>query len=195
MPRGFFFEGECTVSLRLPDSMPWRIYQAYLQGPGALLRLFEDAFGRQALYGPPDPDQQQRTIDALSEQVGQLKAQVGRLQAEASDLRGHNFQLQRRNAELEALVAKDSHNSSRPPSSAPPWAKRTRSLRRPSGRRPGGQAGHHGETLRLSERPNRVVEHRPRECRGCHAPLASAQVVGHRRQQIVEVAPARLRVT
>jgi transposase len=183
------------VALQLPDSMPWRIYQAYLQGPGALLRLFEDAFGRHALYGPPDPDQQQRTIDALSEQVGQLKTQNERLQAEASDLRGHNFQLQRRNAELEALVAKDSHNSSRPPSTDLPWAKRTRSLRRPSGRRPGGQAGHHGETLRLSERPDRIVEHRPQECRGCHTPLAAAHVVRHRRQQVVEVVPARLKVT
>jgi hypothetical protein len=119
------------VALQLPDSMPWRIYQAYLQGPGALLRLFEDAFGRHALYGPPDPDQQQRTIDALSEQVGQLKSRNERLQAEASDLRGHNFQLQRRNAELEALITKDSHNSSRPPPSDLLWAKRTRSLRRP----------------------------------------------------------------
>ena len=88
------------MALRLPDSMPWQIYQAYLQGPSALLRLFEDAFGRHALYGPPDPDQQQCTIDSLSEQIEQLKAQVRRLQAEASDLRGHNFQLQRRNAEL-----------------------------------------------------------------------------------------------
>lgn len=33
------------MSLRLPDSMLWRIYQAYLQRPSALLRLFEDAFG------------------------------------------------------------------------------------------------------------------------------------------------------
>ena len=183
------------MALRLPDSMPWLIYQAYLQGPSALLRLFEDAFGRHALYGPPEPDQQQRTIDALSEQVGQLKAQVARLQAEASDLRGHNFQLQRRNAELEALVAKDSHNSSRPPSSDPPWAKRTRSLRRPSGRRPGGQAGHRGETLRLAARPDRVVEHRPRQCRHCHSTLAEGRIVRHLRQQVVEVVPARLRVT
>lgn len=183
------------MSLRLTDSMPWRIYQAYLHGPSALLRLFEETFGRHVLYGPPEPDQQQRTIDALSEQVRQLKAQVGRLQAEVSDLRGHNFQLQRRNAELEALVAKDSHNSSRPPSTDPPWAKRTRSLRRPSGRRPGGQAGHLGETLRLSAHPNRVVEHRPRECRGCHASLATAQAVRHRRQQVWEVVPARLKVT
>jgi len=183
------------VAPRLPDSMPWLIYQAYLQGPGALLRLFEDAFGRHTLYGPPDPDQQQREIDDLSEHIGRLKARNERLQAAVSDLRGHNFQLQRRNAELEALVAKDSHNSSRPPASDPPWAKRTRSLRRPSGKRPGGQAGHHGETLRLSERPHRVVEHRPRECRSCHASLATAPAVRHRRQQVVEVVPARLKVT
>jgi transposase len=175
--------------------MPWRIYQAYLCGPGSLIKLFEEAFSRQSLYGPPDPDQQQRTIDALSDEIGRLKAQVGRLQAKLSELRGHNFRLLRRNAELEALVAKDSHNSSRPPSTDPLWAKRTRSLRRPSGRRVGGQAGHSGETLRLVERPHRTVEHRPRECRGCHAPLDSARVVRHHRQQVWEVVPAKIKVT
>jgi transposase/uncharacterized coiled-coil protein SlyX len=175
--------------------MAFQIYQAWLQGPSALFRLFEDSFGRQALYGPPDPDVQQREIDDLSEQIAQLQARNGRLQAEIGELQGHILRLQRRNAELEALLARDSHNSSRPPSTDPPWAKRTRSLRRPSGKRPGGQGGHLGETLRLSERPNRTVEHRPRECRSCHAPLDSALVVGHRRQQVVEVVPARLRVT
>lgn len=179
----------------LPRGMAFQIYQAWLQGPSVLFRLFEDSFGRQALYGPPDPDLQQRTIDDLSEQIGRLQARNERLQAEIGELQGHNLRLQRRNAELEALVAKVSHNSSRPPSTDPPWAKCTKSLRRPSGKRPGGQTGHRGETLRLSERPNRVVEHRPRECRSCHAPLDSARVVGHNRQQVVEVVPARLRVT
>lgn len=179
----------------LPRGMAFQIYQAWLQGPSALFRLFEDSFGRQALYGPPDPDMQQREIDHLSEEIGRLRARNKRLQVEIGDLQGQNLRLQRRNAELEAIVAKDSHNSSRPPSSDPPWAKRTRSLRRPSGRRPGGQAGHTGGTLRLRERPDRTVEHRPRECRSCHAPLDSAQVLGHRRQQVVEVVPAKLRVT
>jgi hypothetical protein len=91
-------------------------------------------------------------------------------------------------------MAKDSHNSSRPPSTDPPWAKRTKSLWRPSGKRAGGQTGHLGETLRLCERPNRTVEHRPRQCRSCHRPLDSTQVLGHRRQQVVEVVTVRLRV-
>jgi transposase len=179
----------------LPRGMAFQIYQAWLQGPHALFRLFEDTFGRQALYGPPDPDMQQREIDDLSEQIGRLQARNERLRAEVGELQGHNLRLQRRNAELEALAAKDSHNSSRPPSTDPPWAKRTRSLRRPSGRKPGGQVGHYGETLRLCERPNRVVEHRPQECRSCHAQLDSAQVLGQHRQQVVEVVPAKLRVT
>lgn len=183
------------MSRKLPDSMHWQIYQAYLLGPSTLFRLFEDAFGRQALCGPPEPDQQQRAIETLSEEINRLKVQVGRLQAEVSQLRGHNFRLLRRNAELESLVVKDSHNSSRPPSADPPWAKRTKSLRRPSDRRVGGQVGHKGETLRLSDSPARVIEHRPKECRGCRAPLADARVMHRRRQQVWEVVPARLKVT
>lgn len=52
-------------------------------------------------------------------------------------------------------------------SSDPPWAKRTKSLRRPSGRRPGGQPGHAGHTMRLTQTPQRVVTHRPARCRHC----------------------------
>jgi hypothetical protein len=183
------------MSRSLPDDMSWQIYQAYRSGPRALFQLFEAAFGQLALCGPPDLEQQQRTIDALSEDISWLKAQIEKLQAEVSHLLGDNFRLGRRNAELEALVAKDSHNSSRPPSTDPPWAKRTKSLRRPSGKRFGGQAGHQGSTLRLASRPNHVVEHRPRECRSCHAPLAAGQFIRHLRQQVWEVVPARLRVT
>jgi transposase len=164
-------------------------------GPRALFQLFEAAFGRLALCGPPDPDQQQRTIERLSDEIGRLKAQIEKLQAEVRDLQHRNFQLGRRNQELEALVIKDSHNSSRPPSTDPVWAKRTKSLRRPLGRRPGGQRGHRGQTLRLSSHPTRIVEHRPHQCRSCHAPLASAQVVSQHRQQVIDVIPARLRVT
>ncbi|MCA1568526.1 MAG: IS66 family transposase [Acidobacteria bacterium] len=179
----------------MPDSMHWQIYQAYLGGPHALFRLFEDAFGKEALDGPPAPDQQQRQIDDLSAQIARLSVQVEKLRAEVSELRGLNFQLLRRNAELEALVMKDSHNSARPPSTNSPCAKRTRSLRRSSGRLAGGQRGHRGETLRLAPRPNRIVEHRPQECRRCHASLSTTQVVRHLRQQVFEVVPLRLRVT
>ena len=93
---------------------------------------------------------------------------------------------------MEKLVTKDSHNSSRPPSTDPPWAKRPKSLRRPSGRRVGGQPGHAGHILRLTQRPQRVVTHRPARC---HRSLVGARAAGDERQQVVELMPARLRVT
>src|SRR5260370_20487131 len=68
--------------------------------------------------------------------------------------------------ELEAQLAKDSHNSSKPPASDG-LARKTRSLRRKSGKKPGGQLGHRGETLRLVAVPDAVVEHRPAVCAGC----------------------------
>ena len=52
------------------------------------------------------------------------------MKQEVRETCGDNHRLLRRNAGLEALDTKDSHNSSRPPSANPPWAKRTKSLRR-----------------------------------------------------------------
>jgi transposase len=173
----------------------FEIYETYQRGPAAVLRLFEEALGTLAIYGPPPPDMQQRTIDSLSDEIGRLKRQVARLKTALGEARGEVDWLRRRNTELEQLVTKDSHNSSRPPSTDPPWAKRTKSLRRPSGRRVGGQPSHAGHTLRLTQTPQRVVTHRPARCRHCSGSLAGARAAGAERRQVVELVPARLRVT
>lgn len=110
-------------------------------------------------------------------------------------MRGENHRLRRRNLELEALISKDSHNSSRPPSSDPPWAKRTKSLRRPSGKLRGGQPGHVGHRLRLTQKPQRVITHRPKQCRHCLSPLREGWSTGAERRQVIDLVPARLRVT
>jgi hypothetical protein len=69
--------------------MHWQIYQAYRSGPGALFRLFEETFGRPALYGEPDPDKHQREIESLSEQLTRLKSQIEKLQVEVSQPSEH----------------------------------------------------------------------------------------------------------
>ena len=57
--------------------------------------------------------------------------------------------------DLQARLAKDSHNSGKPPSSDgfKRQLPRTRSLRRKTGKQPGGQLGHPGETLHLAANP------------------------------------------
>jgi transposase len=173
----------------------YKIYQTYLKGPAALIRLFEQALGTQAIYGPPDPDQQQRTIESLSEEIARLKSQIVGLKQQMQEACSDNHRLRRRNAELEALISKDSHNSSRPPSTDPMWVKRTKSLRRPSGKRPGGQRGHVGRTLRLRQKPTCVVRHRPQQCRHCQTPLREGQFIVSERRQVVDLVPVRLKVT
>src|SRR5579859_7405126 len=97
--------------------------------------------------------------------------------------------------ELEGRLAKDSHNSSKPPASDG-LRRKPRSLRTPSGKKPGGQLGHRGETLRLVAEPDVVVEHRPTRCTHCQAPLeATAPVLVRERRQVHDLPPGRLVVT
>lgn len=74
--------------------------------------------------------------------------------------------------ELLAQLQRNSTNSSTPPSANPPGAPKP-VIKRPTGRRRGGQTGHHGHfRLRLPvHRVNEVVIHRPERCVACHSPL------------------------
>src|SRR5262249_45717091 len=92
-----------------------------------------------------------------------------------------------------AQATKDSHNSSKPPSSDPLGQKRPRSQRRSSGKKSGGQLGHPGETLHLVATPDELVEHRPAVCTTCQTPLdATAPVTGYERRQVRDLPPVRL---
>src|SRR5437660_1624409 len=97
--------------------------------------------------------------------------------------------------ELEARLAKDSHNSSKPPSSDG-MRRKTKSLRTKSGKKAGGQLGHRGETLHLEAEPDVIVEQRPTVCAHCQTLLADeASVLLRERRQVHELPAVRLRVT
>ncbi len=85
------------------------------------------------------------------------------LEAENAALRKQVSHLQARLAELEGRLAKDSHNSSKPPSSDG-MARSGYHHRHSSGKKSGGQPGHPGQTLKLVEEPDRIVKYRPQQC-------------------------------
>lgn len=95
------------------------------------------------------------------QRIAELEALVGQQRQQLEAALAQNALLLARVQELEARLAKDSHNSSKPPSSDG-LVRKTKSLRRRSGKKPGGQLGHRGQTLRLVAEPDRVVEHMSR---------------------------------
>lgn len=98
--------------------------------------------------------------------------------------------------ELEARLSKNSHNSSKPPSSdGYGKVKRTESLR-PIGQRPnGGQKGHQGHTLTVSENPERTEIHEVEQCEQCHASLNDVKPQAHEERQVFDIPAIHIEVT
>src|SRR2546423_5090953 len=126
-------------------------------------------------------------LQALREENRALKALV----AELLPLKEQLAQANARIKELEDRLAKDSRTSSKPPSSDR-LGRLPRSSRRPSGKLPGGQAGHPGHTLALVEQPDDVVRHRPEVCSQCHADLSHVPGSVAERRQVLDVPEIRL---
>lgn len=126
-------------------------------------------------------------------------AEIARLQTENEQLREQLRltrqvveQLQQRVQELEAQVKQDSHNSHWPPSRD---KGRTQSLRQRSGKKPGGQAGHEGRTLKLVSEPAQVVVHRAEQCVRCGHELTDGVVVDTERRQVFDLPLLQMMVT
>src|SRR5215469_5874573 len=112
--------------------------------------------------------------------IQKLIEQVQQLLAENSGLRQRIAEQQERIAELERRLGLNSSNSGKPPSSdGLKKPARVKSLREPSGKKPGGQKGHPGETLRRAENPDIIVDHYPPACAWCGALLTEAMATSH----------------
>ncbi len=69
--------------------------------------------------------------------------------------------------DLKERVNKNSNNSSKPPSTGGLEKPKPKSLREPSGKKPGGQPGHKGSGLSLEIKPTETIVHAPAQCEGC----------------------------
>ena len=193
-----------------------QLYELYHEGAEPTIRLIEDLVEQLSDFERVLGEHQQRIINAQQERNERLAARLKRVEERLARKECEVYALTRRIGELQAEVERltlvqgeeasgelrrDSHNSGLPPSLDLPGAKaqnavrRTRSLRRKSGRHVGGQVGHKGATLHQVEYPDRLRVHAPRRCRQCQASLAESTVVGYRRRQVFDLPPAVMEVT
>jgi transposase len=124
-------------------------------------------------------------IAAMERRLAELEDEIEVRDHTIAELEAQLGQLQEAVAELRQRLGKNSRNSSKPPSSdglAKPPAnnskkKNKRSLRRRSGRKPGGQPGHEGARLERVEVPDDRVEYEPDCCESCGGDLQGAERV------------------
>jgi len=110
-------------------------------------------------------EQWKRELERLREEVAEKDRQITRQQEQIADL---ERQL--------AARKRNSTNSSKPPSWDGLAGKQRRrcSLRKKSGRKPGGQPGHTGHERPRVETPDRIEEVLPQQCKHCGAALPQA---------------------
>ncbi len=97
------------------------------------------------------------TIKRITQERDQFKKEVESLRSELEKFGGKH-------------VEKDSSNSSIPPTKQPiekQVVQRTKSLRQPSGKKPGGQHGHEGHSISKTQNPDGIEEHKAKVCPHC----------------------------
>lgn len=102
-------------------------------------------------------------VAALTKQNAELLDQVAAANAQIAALTERIDEL------LEQLDKKNknSRNSSKPPSSDGYSKPAPKSLKKPSGKKPGGQKGHKGSGMRITRKPDEYVPHFPAACLNC----------------------------
>ncbi|MEA3276997.1 MAG: IS66 family transposase, partial [Pseudomonadota bacterium] len=106
-----------------------------------------------------------------------------------------NKRLRERVCELDQRLAKNSRNSSKPPSTDGFNKPSPKSLRKKGLRKSGGQPGHTGHTLKMAKKPDHTEKHRVERCTCCGRSLADQKPESVEKRQVHDLPPRRLIVT
>lgn len=132
-------------------------------------------------------------VRKLQEAYRELKEQAEQKDRRIEELEGLLMSALLRIEELERRLGKDSHNSSKPPSSDGLRRKPGKG-RRKSQKTSGGQPGHQGHTLMQVLPSDSVVLHRPERCEVCQFPLAQEPATTTERRQVHDLPVWRVQV-
>jgi transposase len=135
----------------------------------------------------------QETIGLQRELISRQQEQITLLEREPSLQQKQLTQLSEQVKALQVRLAKNSHNSPLPPSSDR-FSLQPKSLRKKSGKKPGGQQRHRGQSLVFSACSDEVLVHAVERCEHCQADLTSVPTSEGERRQVVDVPPIRLLV-
>lgn len=120
----------------------------------------------------------------IADLQNQIKEQARIIQIQAGKIK-----------ELEERLNKDSHNSNKPPSTDDPYKKQTKSQRSKSGKKPGGQHGHPGTTLKKVANPDKKVRHTVIRCERCGENIENIKPGKIETRQVFDIPPVKLEVT
>lgn len=109
----------------------------------------------------------QDTINTLRQTVQSLSESAAKSAATIAELNATIAQLQETIRQLNERLNKDSHNSSKPPSSDGYRKPNPHSLRKKTNKKQGAQPGHEGKAMKAYTEPDRIVPHVPSQCVGC----------------------------
>jgi transposase len=148
--------------------------------------------------------------DTLHDMAGEMRQMREIIESQHADIcrltrlvEGLNAKLRKRDKENEELKArlakygapdKNSGNSSTPSSKESikdEAIRRTKTLRRPTGRKPGGQQGHEGSTLKMARTPDETEEVSANYCTRCGASLEDCERILDHVTQVVSIPELR----
>ena len=115
-------------------------------------------------------DKLDRLIDKIDHQTTTIENQTLTIENQTStieQLHSDLSNLENENKILKEQLGMNSQNSSKPPSTDGLKKPQPKSLREPSGKKPGAQKGHKGTGLKLMKNPDETIEHYPVACEGC----------------------------
>jgi len=125
-------------------------------------------------------------LKAVHEELAMVKAELVSVKAE-------NIVLKERIKELEQKST--SKNSSLPPSKDITRSGQTKSIRKSSGKKVGGQYKHKGHNLEFSKSPDVIIPHKIDKCQHCNCELTQVEQTEVDRQQVIDLPPIKAIIT